>query len=92
MVYGPLLARLVLASKLVARLGLQPARAVLYAELRVGHPRLPFKLLPAFWHGLFTTISLPFGFIAKIAGYSKTPKSMTWLLEKHNLNFKDLWA
>lgn len=92
MVYGPLLARLVLKSKLAARLLLPISRAVLYAELRVGHPKLPWKPYAAFWHSVFTTISLPFGSLARIAGYSKTPKSMAWLLEKHNLNFKDLWA
>lgn len=89
MLYGPALAWLVLHSTLFARLMTPIAKAVLYAELRLTLP-LPFCLFATLWHALFTVISIPFGLIAKAIIYPRSPTVMQWLLEKHNLNFKEV--
>ena len=80
-VYGPVLARLVLHSRLFARLFFPVCRAVLYEEIRLSHPTLPVSRVAKFYHWCFSALRLP-------TKRRQTRDAETVaLLNRHNLNF-----
>jgi hypothetical protein len=69
LLYGPVLAKMVLRDGLFARLFKPTARAILYHECHLSAPtRFEWRLLPYLQHAVFNLISWPVGAISRLVG------------------------
>ena len=90
LLYGPVLARMILSSDLFAVLFRPVARAVLYEEVRLSAPtRLRKKWNAYITHGVFDLLSWPVGLFSKLVGLNTgvRDEKIKDLLKKQNLNF-----